>query len=144
MAIKTHYTHTPNRTAASLPPGIGTAGITGHDHQKGPNSMAQTYRCDICNEVAGDFMVTSIATGQTISVGVECLLDWAMPMVEAFQRAQQEYQSGPGGAEAVAGAAGVEWESDYPQGRSEGPETASDGTSETVGEDSETEAAAHE
>jgi hypothetical protein len=106
--------------------------------------MAQTYRCDICNEVAGDFMVTSIATGQTISVGVECLLDWAMPMVEAFQRAQEEYQAGPGGAEAVAGASGVEWESDYPQGRSQGPETAPGPTSETVREDTETETAAHE
>jgi hypothetical protein len=106
--------------------------------------MPQTYRCDICQEVAGDFMVVSIATGQTISVGVECLLEWAMPLVEAFTRAQEEYQAGSEAAQTPAGAEMAQWEAGYPQGRSEGPEEAPGDTSDLERSDTQEEATAHD
>ena len=49
--------------------------------------MAQTYQCDVCGEVAADFMVTVIQDGSVVAVGVECLLDWALPIAEAYQAA---------------------------------------------------------
>lgn len=99
--------------------------------------MAQTYRCDICQEVAGDFMVTMIATGQTISVGIECLLDWAMPLLEAYEASQQAQAEGSQPAPTPAGAEMAAWEAGYPQGRPEGQEEASEATSEVLREDTE-------
>lgn len=82
-------------------------------------------------------MVTAIATGQTISVGVECLLDWAMPIVEAVNQAQLAQQAGTQPADTPAGAEMAAWEAGYPQGRPEGPEAAPEEAPATLGEDSE-------
>ena len=49
--------------------------------------MAQNYRCDVCQDVAADFMITDIRDGEVTAVGVECLLDWALPIAEAYQAA---------------------------------------------------------
>ena len=49
--------------------------------------MAQTYQCDICGTVAGDFMVTYIADGRVVSVGVECLPIWALPIAAGWAEA---------------------------------------------------------
>lgn len=46
--------------------------------------MAQTYRCDVCNEVAGDFMLHSIATSDVTCIGVECLALWTLPTVAGW------------------------------------------------------------
>lgn len=51
--------------------------------------MAQNYVCDLCNEVAADFMITVIQDGSVQAIGVECLLDWALPIADAFAQAQQ-------------------------------------------------------
>lgn len=79
--------------------------------------MPQTYSCDICHEVAADFMVTNISDGRTVAVGVECLLDWAMPIAQAYMDAVDR-EAGQEAAQGAPGAAqGPEWEDGYPQGR---------------------------
>lgn len=120
--------------------------------------MAQTYQCDICNATTADFMVTYIANGEVVAVGIECLLDWALPQAEAYQAAvarQQAEQAGtdtndPGtqdvtaldppeadsGPVAAPAGADDQWEADYPQGRSDGgdgpPNEPAEETSEVV------------
>ena len=108
--------------------------------------MAQNYQCDICQEVAADFMITVIHDGSVQAVGVECLLDWALPIVEAWQAAQaRENPTGtqdvtamdppqPGtqaavnaASDAIEAAETAEWEYDHPDAPTaaqEAPEAA--------------------
>lgn len=60
--------------------------------------MAQTYQCDLCQQVPCDFMVTTVNDGEVIAVGIECFEDWAMPIIELARqlraRAEQDQQAG--------------------------------------------------
>jgi hypothetical protein len=127
--------------------------------------MAQPIPCDICGETTADLVVTVIADGQVIGVGVECLLDWALPIAEAYAQAvareagdrgtvnvaaldppdmdvsgpaeaPQEAQEGPEGSDA-------DWEAlarpAVPRGRKRGAATSGG----PVREDTETSPAAH-
>lgn len=127
--------------------------------------MPQTYQCDICNTVAGDFMVTYINDGRTVSVGVECLPLWALPIaagwaealidqgaevpewaplvIDAARQLTELVTGGPveaveppEGGEAITGPPP---DPDAPTGRPE----AGDGPQDTVGENSEAGQASH-
>ena len=79
--------------------------------------MPQDYPCDVCRATTADFMITQIGTGDVIAVGVECILDWAMPIAEAFMAAGQAEDQAIEAGQAAAESPDPEWEADYPQGR---------------------------
>lgn len=121
--------------------------------------MAQNFECDVCHEVAADFMISVVHDGSVVCVGVECLLDWAMPIVEAYQEAierDQGAQAEPEHVERkvdeatgeiiesrpeappVGEGGGVEgWEEGYPQRGKRRGKSAGDGDGATVGASSE-------
>lgn len=104
--------------------------------------MPQTYNCDICHEVAADYMITEIQTGQTIAVGVECVLDWSMPLAEAFNEAVEASQRHEEPATAPVTAEDQQWEEDYPQGRQDPDGEPPGDDTEVGGSDSEEESPA--
>lgn len=54
--------------------------------------MAQTIPCDLCNQVAADFII-SFPNGDTpVGVGIECFADWALPIIEAYNEAVEREQ----------------------------------------------------
>lgn len=55
--------------------------------------MPQAIPCDICGQTTADFVISYVADGQVVGVGVECVLDWAMPLAEAFQQIVEREQA---------------------------------------------------
>lgn len=51
--------------------------------------MPQPMPCDVCNQTTADFVVTEVASGDVIGVGIECLEDYTAPIIEAYK----EYQA---------------------------------------------------
>ena len=128
--------------------------------------MPQTYQCDLCQTVAGDFMVTAIANGQVICVGVECLPLWAIPaaagwaealidqgagvpewaaiVIDANHQLAQLIADGP--VEAADGSDGPDGTNpgDDGPGAATGREPPGDGPSDDVREDPAPEPASHD
>lgn len=91
--------------------------------------MGQAYNCDICHEVAADFMITRIEDGTTAAVGVECLLEWAMPIAQAFMDAVEGGELVPDPLKPPDDPEDAKWEEEYPQRGVEGEsEPPGDGT----------------
>ena len=51
--------------------------------------MAQPIPCDVCNATTADFVVTEVASGDVVGVGIECLEAYTGPIIEAYK----EYQA---------------------------------------------------
>lgn len=49
--------------------------------------MAQPIPCDLCNAVVADWVITDQHDGSVMGLGIECILDWAVPIAEAFHAA---------------------------------------------------------
>lgn len=58
--------------------------------------MGQPIPCDVCGQTTADFVVTVVHDGQVVGVGVECLLDWALPIADAYAQAVAREQGDPG------------------------------------------------
>ncbi len=105
--------------------------------------MAQNYLCDICGAVAADYMITNVQTGQTLAVGVECILDFAMPLAESYGDSLAREQAGDAGPAPLDDPEAVKWEEGYPQTGGDFPDMAAveGGTGEAV--DADTSEATH-
>lgn len=88
--------------------------------------MPATYNCDLCHEVAADYMITDIQTGQTIAVGVECVLDWALPLAEAYKEAVEASERHSEPLAPPAAPEDQQWEEGYPQAGAEAESEPSD------------------
>lgn len=100
--------------------------------------MAQPIPCDICELGAADFVVTVVATGEVVGVHGGCILDFAVPVAEAYHAAAGHE---PEGDEQSPGSEqpGDEWEDGYPQGPGPKSEEGSPPEGEAVESEDETE-----
>ena len=98
--------------------------------------MAQPIPCDICQATTADFLISNTQDGSVTGVGVECLLDWAVPIVEAYAAAVAREAGTTPGADEAATAPPDDWEQGYPEGA---PKT--DERSATPAEDDDQETA---
>lgn len=94
--------------------------------------MPSSYTCDICNQVAGDFMVTSTATGASQIIGIECLLEWAMALTESWQAAVNAEQGRIDAATGPADTPADGWEYDQPEPPPKRRQRASEPTPQPV------------
>lgn len=51
--------------------------------------MAQPVPCDVCRATTADFVITEVASGDVVGVGIECLEAYTGPIIEAYK----EYQA---------------------------------------------------
>jgi len=97
--------------------------------------VAQPIPCDICEQTVADWVITDQRDGSVIGLGIECLLDWAVPIAEAFNAAQEREPAGPDSSPGSAQTGDDEWEA---SARVAAPK--SDEASGTVGDEVDKEA----
>lgn len=128
--------------------------------------MARDFPCDLCQSEPAAFMVSLIANGDTLALGVLCVSQWA----EAVTAAVDATVAGPGPVDAHADPADLpdddghddpadrpaeapqapddtpagDWEDGYPQGRPEAAEAPGNGKGRRRSVPAETAPAAHE
>lgn len=76
--------------------------------------MAQPIPCDICEQGPADFVITVVSDGSVVGVHGGCILDFAVPVAEAFHAAaghEPEAAASP----QVGEKPGDGWEDGYPQ-----------------------------
>lgn len=57
--------------------------------------MAQPIICDMCGEVAADFMITNVHNGDTMALGAECVGLFAQGIETAADLAQADPETDP-------------------------------------------------
>ena len=96
--------------------------------------MAQPIPCDVCEQTTADFLITDVSDGSVMGLGIECVLDWAVPIAEAFQAARA-HEGDPGPASTVSPqAADKAWEA---SARTDGPKSPEAAETTDEGHDTE-------
>ena len=83
--------------------------------------MASAIPCDICEQGAADFVVTVVSDGSVVGVHGRCILDFALPVAEAFNAAAA-HEAEAEAPSTDGGQPGDTWEDGYPQGRDDDDE----------------------
>lgn len=91
--------------------------------------MAQPIPCDICGQTTADFVITAVANGDTLGVGVECVSAWAEVIVRALDaaRAHEPAEGDDPHSHVAPGASGWVDPTDEPE---DPAQTADDGPDE--------------